>query len=81
MTHENVGLASQATAGSKNAITAGKEQATVTDVTHELKSWSDGLPRFVIGQQPYHLKVPGASSAAGLSVVSFEAVEIGRAHV
>ncbi|GAA0845031.1 hypothetical protein [Cupriavidus pauculus] len=45
MTHENVGRASQATACSENAITAGKEQATVMDVTDELKSWGDGLPR------------------------------------
>ncbi|WP_235430243.1 contractile injection system protein, VgrG/Pvc8 family, partial [Cupriavidus pauculus] len=45
------------------------------DVTDELKSWGDGLPRSVTGQQPYHLKVLGANSAAGLSVVSFEATE------
>ncbi len=45
------------------------------DVTDELKSWGDGLPRSVTRLQPYHLKVLGANSAAGLSVVSFEAVE------
>ncbi|MBY4734011.1 hypothetical protein K6V90_26070, partial [Cupriavidus pauculus] len=67
MTHENVGRASQATACSENAITAGKGQATVMDVTDELKSWGDGLPRSVTRLQPYHLKVLGANSAAGLS--------------
>ncbi len=45
------------------------------DVTDDLKSWGDGLPRSVTGLQPYHLKVLGANSAAGLSVVSFEATE------
>ncbi len=45
------------------------------DVTDDLKSWGDGLPRSVTRLQPYHLKVLGANSAAGLSVVSFEATE------
>ncbi|WP_227461271.1 type VI secretion system Vgr family protein [Cupriavidus pauculus] len=41
----------------------------------QLEEMGGGLLKAVTGLQPYHLKVLGANSAAGLSVVSFEATE------
>jgi type VI secretion system secreted protein VgrG len=38
------------------------------------EGWNDAA-KLVAGRQVYFLEVPGASSAAELSVVSFEAVE------
>ncbi|XQU73477.1 hypothetical protein EPAKOI_001198 [Cupriavidus sp. H18C2] len=44
-------------------------------VVDELKALGGGLLKAVTGRQAYRLEVLGAPSAAGLSVVSFEATE------
>ncbi|WP_454765716.1 type VI secretion system Vgr family protein [Cupriavidus campinensis] len=44
-------------------------------VFDELGTYGDRLLKELTGQQSYFLKVPGAASALGLSVVSFTAVE------
>jgi type VI secretion system secreted protein VgrG len=40
-----------------------------------LEAYGNALPNRITGQQAYFVDVPGAASAAALSVVSFEAVE------
>jgi type VI secretion system secreted protein VgrG len=45
------------------------------DLGKELRTYGDPLLRGLTGRQAYFLEVPGAGSAAALSVVSFEAVE------
>ena len=47
----------------------------MTGVVDGLKAMHGGVLKAVTGRQAYHLEVPGARTVAGLSVVSFEAVE------
>ena len=47
----------------------------LVDLVAGQKSYGDVPRRHVTGQQAYFLEVPGSSAAAGLSVVSFTAIE------
>ncbi|WP_454756851.1 type VI secretion system Vgr family protein [Cupriavidus campinensis] len=47
----------------------------MADLGEELKAYGGALDEGLTGRQAYFLAVPGAASAAGLSVVSFKAVE------
>ncbi|WP_149135834.1 hypothetical protein [Cupriavidus campinensis] len=47
----------------------------MADLAEELKAYGGALREGLTGRQTYSLEVPGAASAAGLSVVSFKAVE------
>jgi type VI secretion system secreted protein VgrG len=47
----------------------------MSDLGKELRTYGDPLLRGLTGRQAYFLEVPGTTSAAALSVVSFEAAE------
>lgn len=47
----------------------------MADQVERLKTYGDAQRKGLTGRQAYFLEVPGAASAAALSVVSFEAVE------
>ncbi|WP_354686738.1 type VI secretion system tip protein VgrG [Cupriavidus necator] len=47
----------------------------MADLGKELRTYGEALFKGLAGRQAYFLEVPGTSSAAALSVVSFEAVE------